>query len=167
MKKQFLEAGKITNTHGVCGNVKVQPWTDSLDFLQSFDVVYIDGAPWRVQDCRPHKYALILKLLGVDNYDDALALKNKVLFIDRNDAILPDGHFFIQDVLGLPVMNAAGQTLGILAEIQPLPAGELYVVRGAGGEEYLIPNVPRYIVEKNLTAGYIKVAGVEELKNLS
>ena len=47
MKERFLEAGKIVNTHGIAGEVKILPWADSPDFLLDFDTVYIDGKPIR------------------------------------------------------------------------------------------------------------------------
>ena len=43
MKKQFIETGKITGTHGIRGEVRVQPWSDSPDFLSYFKFLYLDG----------------------------------------------------------------------------------------------------------------------------
>ena len=48
MQNQFLEAGKIVNTHGVHGEVKIEPWTDTPDFLCGIKTLYIDGSPRRV-----------------------------------------------------------------------------------------------------------------------
>ena len=42
-KKQFIEAGKVVNTHGVKGEVKIQVWLDSPEFLKKFKTVYIDN----------------------------------------------------------------------------------------------------------------------------
>ena len=43
MKKEFLEAGKIINTFGIRGELKVQPWSDRVDFLKQFKIIYISG----------------------------------------------------------------------------------------------------------------------------
>ena len=43
MKKQFIETGKITGTHGIRGEMRVQPWSDSPEFLTQFDLLYLDG----------------------------------------------------------------------------------------------------------------------------
>ena len=83
MKKEFLEAGKIVNTHGVRGEVKIQPWADSAEFLRDFHTLYLDGAPVRVLRSRVHKNMLIAALEGVDTVDAAMVLKNKVLSIRR------------------------------------------------------------------------------------
>lgn len=45
MQKPYLEAGKIVNTHGVRGEVRIQPWADDAAFLLGFRTFYIDGAP--------------------------------------------------------------------------------------------------------------------------
>ena len=43
MKERFIEAGEIVNTHGVRGEIKILPWTDSAEFLAAFRTLYIDG----------------------------------------------------------------------------------------------------------------------------
>ena len=151
MKKKFLEAGKIVNTHGVRGEVKILPWADSADFLKSFRVFYIDGEAVRVVNSRVHKNQLIAALEGVTDVNAAMALKNKVVCIDRGDAKLPDGRFFVQDLLGLPVRTEDGAGLGTLADVLDLPQGQVYVVRGE--REILIPDVPEFILNVDETEG--------------
>ena len=163
MKKQMLEAGKIVNTHGVQGEVKIVPWADSPAFLQQVSKLYIDEKPVKVLQARVHKQFLITKLEGVETVNHAMALKNKIVFIDRGDIKLPKGDFFIQDILGLPVVEEDGSTLGHLKEILPNPGGDIYVVANEEGAERLIPDVPMFILEKNLEAGYIKVRLIEGL----
>ena len=151
MTKQFLEAGKIVNTHGVRGEVRITPWADSADFLKKFRVFYIDGAPVRVVRSRVHKSQLIAALEGVEDVSAAMALKNKVVCIDRGDAKLPKGRFFVQDLLGLPVRSDEGVELGTLSDILDLPQGQVYVVRGE--REILIPDVPEFVLDVDLETG--------------
>ena len=161
MKKEFLEAGKIVNTHGVRGEVKIMPWADSAAFLQDFDTLYIDGAPVKLLSSRVHKQMLIAKLEGVSTIEAAIALKNKLVTIRRADAELPDGDFFIQDILDLPVIDETGTPLGTLKEVLPRPAADVYVVVTEDGTERLIPDVPAFILEKNLDEGFIRVRLIE------
>ena len=163
MKKQFLEAGKIVNTHGVHGEVKIVPWADSPTFLQQIPRIFIDEKPVKILSARVHKQFLIAKLDGITNVNDAIALKNKVVWISREDIQLPEGNFFIQDILGLPVLEEDGTALGTLKEILPNPSGDIYVIADENGAERLIPDVPAFIVEKNLVAGHIKVRLIEGL----
>ena len=149
--KKFLEAGKIVNTHGVRGEVRITPWADSADFLRRFHVFYIDGAPVKVLRSRVHKTQLIAQLEGIEDVNAAMALKNKVICIDRADAKLPEGRFFVQDLIGLPVRSDAGEDLGTLAEVLDLPQGQVYIVRGE--REILIPDVPDFILDLNAETG--------------
>lgn len=155
MKKQFLEAGKIVNTHGIRGEVKIQPWTSTPDFLTGFSTIYIDNTPVRMLHCRVHKTLLIAQLEQIDNVEDAMRLKNKVVYIDREDARLEEGEFFIQDILGAYVQDESGVRLGTLKDVMELPAGNVYVVEG--DREILIPAVPDFILHTDAEAGVITV----------
>jgi len=161
MKKEFLEAGKIVNTHGIRGEVKIQPWADSASFLQDFDTLYIDGAPVRLLAARVHKHMLIAQLEEVASIDAAIALKNKLVYIRRADVALAPGQFFIQDILGLPVLDEAGEAFGTLREVLPRPGGDVYVIANLSGAEHLVPDVPEFILEKNLDEGFVRVRLIE------
>ena len=141
MKSQFLEAGQIVNTHGVQGEVKIVPWCDSPEFLCGFDTFYIDGAPVKVRAARVHKTSVLARLEGVDDVNDAMRLKNKVIHIDRSGVVLPEGRHFIADLIGLTVLDDdTGAALGTIAEVLTPPAHEVYVVQGEG-KRYMIPAV--------------------------
>lgn len=101
MPQQYLEVGKVTNTHGIMGEVRVQPWADSPEFLCRFKTLYVDQAHWpiRVERARVHKNMVILKLEGVTDVPGALAMRNAILYIDRADANLPKGSFFLADII--------------------------------------------------------------------
>jgi 16S rRNA processing protein RimM len=165
MPEQYLEVGKITNTHGIMGEVRVQPWADSPEFLCQFKTLYVDSAHWpiKVERARVHKNMVILKLEGVTDVPSALAMRNAILYIDRADANLPEGSFFLADLMGLEVRDAqSGEVLGKIADILDLPANNVYVVRG-GQREWMIPAVPQFIAETNVDGGYLRVNLMEGL----
>ena len=165
MPEQYLEVGKITNTHGIMGEVRVQPWADSPDFLCQFKTLYVDQAHWpiKVERARVHKNMVILKLEGVTDVPSALSMRNAILYIDRKDAALPEGSFFLADLMGLEVRDAqSGKVLGKIADIMNLPANNVYVVRG-GEREILVPAVPQFIAETNVEGGYLRVNMMEGL----
>ena len=165
MKQQYLEVGKITNVHGLMGEVRVQPWADSPDFLCQFKTLYVDKTHWpiQVERARVHKNMVILKLEGITDVNGALAMRNAILYIDRKDANLPEGSFFLADLMGIEVRDAqTGEILGKIADVLTLPANNVYVVRG-GAREWMIPAVDQFIAQINLDEGYMLVHLIEGL----
>ena len=159
MKQEFLEVGKICNTHGIMGEVRVEPWADSPDFLCGFSTLYVGPTHWpiQVERARVHKNMVILKLHGITDMNGAIAMKNQVLHIARADADLPEGHFFLSDLTGLEVRDAdSGEVLGTIKEVLTPPANNVYVVTG-GKRELLIPAVDEFVKETNVDGGYITV----------
>ncbi len=160
---KLLEAGRIVNTHGVRGEVKIDPWCDGPEFLCDFDIFYIDGAPVKVLQARPHGACVLARLEGVTDLDQALALKNKVVHIDRTGIELPEGRYFIADLLGLTVLDdATGAEVGKLTEVLPQPASDVYVVVGEG-KKYMSPAVPAFLAAVEPEKGTIRVRMMEGL----
>ncbi|RHR05639.1 16S rRNA processing protein RimM [Pseudoflavonifractor sp. AF19-9AC] len=161
--EQYLEVGKITNVHGIMGEVRVQPWADSPEFLCRFKTLYVDKTHWpiEVERARVHKNMVIMKFHGVTDVPSALAMRNAILYIDRRDVQLPEGAFFLADLYGLEVRDARdGRVLGKVADILTLPANNVYVVRG-GERELMIPAVPQFVAETNPEEGYLRVNLIE------
>ena len=159
MKKQYLEAGQIVNTHGVRGEVRIQPWADEAAFLTRFRRFYMDGKAVKVLSCRVHKTLCIAALEGIQDVNAAMALKGKVIFIDRDDARLPKGTVFLQDILGAKVVSEAGEELGVLEDVLPAPAASVLVVKGA--REILIPDVPEFVLSKDADNGIVTVRVID------
>ena len=88
-----------------------------------------------------------------------MALKGKTVQIRREDAKLPDGTFFLADIIGLDVVDEAGNKLGILREVLSPSHQQVYVV--AGEREIMIPAVPEFVLETNIQDGYLKVRLIE------
>ena len=158
-KKQYIEAGRIVNTHGVAGEVKIEVWLDSPQFLKSFKRCFIDKREVKLLSARVHKGFLIAKLQGVEDVNAAMALKGRTLFIDRSDARLPKGAFFLQDIIGASVVDEQGNEIGKLADVMETPASNVYVVKGE--REHLIPAVPEFIMSTDTESGIITVHLIE------
>ena len=158
-KKQFIEAGKVVNTHGVKGEVKIQVWLDSPEFLKKFKTVYIDNRAVKLVSGRVHKGFLIAVLDGVDDVNAAMSLKNKTVFIDRKDAKLPKGAYFLQDIIGAAVVTEDGESVGTLEDIRETPASQIYVVKGE--TEHLIPAVDEFIVKVDAENAVVTVRLIE------
>ena len=158
-KKQYIEAGRIVNTHGVAGEVKIEVWLDSPQFLKSFKRCFIDRREVKLLSARVHKGFLIAKLENVEDVNAAMALTGRTVFIDRADARLPKGAFFLQDIIGAAVVDESGNEIGKLADVMETPASNVYVVKGE--TEHLIPAVPEFILSTDAENGIITVHLIE------
>lgn len=158
-KQQYIEAGRIVNTHGVAGEVKVEVWLDSPQFMKKCGRIFVDGAPLKIISAREHKGFLLAKLEGVNDVNAAMRLKGREVRIDRSDAPLPRGAYFLQDIIGAAVVDEAGNAVGTLEEIMETPASRIYVVRGE--REHMIPAVPEFILAADAERGIVTVHLIE------
>ena len=157
-KEKYLEIGKIVNTHGVRGALKVEPWCDSPEQLCSLANLYYkkrdEYLPLAVRTASIHKNHVLIYFDGINSIDEAMPLKNRVLFVDRDDLPLADDRVFIADIIGLDVFDERdGSRLGTLKSVDESPASDLFVVATPDGREVLVPAVEEFI-------GHIDESGV-------
>lgn len=160
MLKPFLEAGRIVGTHGVRGELRLEPWCDTAAFLSGFKTLYWQEGrtPVQVEAARPHKSLLLLKLEGVDTVEQAEALRGRIVYIARADASLPEGQYFQQDLLGCEVVDADTQRVyGTLTDIFPTGANDVYQVTGADGKNYLLPAIRQVVTAVEVAEGRIEI----------
>ena len=158
-KSKYLEAGEIVSTHGVRGEVKILPWTDSAEFLRRFKTLYINEKPYAVKSGFIHKGCLIAALEGIDDVNAAMTLKGRTVCFARADARLPKGSFFLADILGAKVVTEDGAEVGELVDIIQNPTQNVYVVRGE--REHLIPAVEEFIRNTDIENGVVTVRLIE------
>ena len=149
MKNQYLECGKIINTHGVKGAVKLESWCDSPSVLSSLKCIYMSQKgqyiPMKVLRASVFKQFVIMELDGVNDIDAAMLLRNTVVYADRSDFDLEEGDYFIADLLGLPVMDAeTKQVYGTLKEVINRGASDIYVIDTSMGER-MMPVVDEFV----------------------
>jgi 16S rRNA processing protein RimM len=157
--KKYLEIGQIVGTHGIKGEVRINPWCDSPDFLASFKVLYKDSGKTAIEvsRARVHQRIVIAKLKGIDNVNDAAVLRNTVLFIDRDDAEIPKGSYFIQDLIGCEVRDIdSGEVLGTVSDVSQTGANDVWHIK-RGEKEYLIPAIPDVVIETDVENSLIKI----------
>lgn len=157
MKLNLLESGEIVNTHGIRGEVKINPWCDSPDFLLEFDEFYIDGKAVKVNSARVHKNCVLASLKGVNDINAAMALRGKIISVNKDDVELEEGQYFISDLIGLEVYDVeTSAVVGEIADVLNLPANDAYVVHD-GSDEYMIPVVKEFVLGVDLGAKRVTV----------
>ncbi len=156
-EKQYIECGKIVNTHGCRGEVKAESWCNSEDDLAALKRVFTEEnktfREFKVTRASIFKQFVILGLSGIDDMDKAMLLKNKVLYAAREDFALEDGEFFLADMIGLDVIdNDSGKVYGKLKEIINRGASDIYVVDTPNGER-MIPAVDEFVISIDINKG--------------
>ena len=152
MIEEYLEVGKIVNTHGLKGEIKVIPLTDDPKRFLKLKKVYIDKVSSiekvEIEDVKFQKTTVILKLKGIDDLNSAESLKELFLKVDRQDAIkLPKDSFFVCDLIGCEVFDDMGKSLGILKEVLKTGSNDVYSVGREQEKEILIPALKTVVKE--------------------
>ena len=167
---EYIIAGKITAAHSFRGEVKIQSWCDTPEFLLRFSRFYLDESGVNflcVEKIRAGGRLLVASFLGIDTEEAAKNLKDKILYVKKDDANLAEGTFFVGDLIGLPVYDfATGEKYGELCDVFDNGASDIYVVKteiiekNNKNKEVMIPNVPAFVKKASLDEG-IFVAPIE------
>lgn len=163
--KKMLESGKIVNVHGLKGEIKVIPWCDSADFLCEFDVLYIgsEKQPFDVEAARVHKNMALIKLKNIDTVETATSLRNKIIYIDRDDVELDEDTYFIQDLIGITVKDAdSGEVYGKIKDVLQTGANDVYEVKG-DERTYLVPSIEQVVIETDIENSLMLIRPLEGL----
>ena len=169
MKKQFLETGKIVSTHGIKGEVKIYPWCDEPEFITDFDVLYLDNhgqSTLEILSSRIHKGMVIAFIKGYDSIEKSNELKNKILYVDRNDIEMDEGDYFLQDIIGMTVIDVdTEQVYGILSDYSDTGAHRNYHIKcDNSAKELLFPAIEDLvIIDVNLDTNIMKIRPMEGL----
>ncbi|MCQ4022324.1 MULTISPECIES: ribosome maturation factor RimM [unclassified Ruminococcus] len=159
MVKTFLEIGKIVGTHGLKGEVRIEPWCDSPQFLSQFKTLYFDGGNKAVKvSARPHKRIAIAKLEGVDTVEQADMMRGKVLWMNRNDVRLENGEYYIQDLIDCKVTDIdTNAEYGIVTDVFKTGANDVYEITDKQKHKFLIPVIPDVVKNVDVFSGEIKI----------
>ena len=107
---------------------------------------------------------VIMKIEGTDTVEDAQKLRNRVLYIDRDDVELEEGSYFIQDLIGLEVIESKdGKLYGKISDVTQTGANDVYHIRAEDGKEYLIPAIPDVIDSVDIEGGVMKITALDGL----
>ncbi|MEW6243702.1 MAG: ribosome maturation factor RimM [Bacillota bacterium] len=152
MRLPLVAVGKITAPHGTRGDVRMIPLSDFPERYSLLSRVMLSGPAGRmaydVESARWHKGMVILKLTGIDSRDTAEMLRGAEVLVRRDELpVLPEGSYWIFDLVGLEVVTTDGETLGVVVDVLKLPANDVYVVQRPDGKQLLLP-ATREVVRK-------------------
>jgi 16S rRNA processing protein RimM len=155
----YPECGKIVNTHGCRGGVKVEPWCDTPAVFAALPAVYVkEGAGFRaVRMVRASVLGnrfVCAELEGVDTMEKAEALRGRILYARREDLNIPAGNYLIAELIGLPVWDQSGKSLGRLADVIHPGATDIYVIDTPKGQA-MVPVVSEFVHSVDMERGIV------------
>ena len=164
--KQYLEIGKVNNTHALKGEVKLELWCDGVDFLKALKHIYTDARGEKaltLLSARPQKQHAILKFAEITTVEEAEKLKGRVLYCNRSEAPLEEDAYFLTDLIGCYVVDAdTEEEYGRITDVMNYGSCDIYDVE-QGGKHILVPATPDIIVEINTEYEVVRIRPMKGL----
>lgn len=167
----LLEVGKIVNTHGLRGEVKVVPWTDYPEVFEDIESVYIkkksDYERLDLAGIKYQKNNLIIRFVQIKDINEAEKYKNQVLYAER-EALgeLPEGVYYIADLIGLDVIKEDGERVGVIADVFNTGSSDIYEVKRDGKKNLLLPVIDEVVLNVDMENRRVTVRMMEGLEDL-
>lgn len=169
MSEKLVTVGRIVNSHGIRGELKVVPETD---FPERFDkgnaLIIVDSqnkqTPVTVKTSRLHKNMFILQLEEFSNINEVEKFKGSLLKIEAKDQQpLEEGEYYYHEIIGCKVVTEEGQELGLVSEVLTPGANDVWVVALPKGKQLLLPVIDDVILEVDIANKTIRIHLMEGL----
>ena len=166
--QQYLEIGQIVNTFGIKGEVKVNSFTADVTKFETLKEILVENKkeliPFKIENVKYQKNVVILKLKGINTVEEANNLRNCYIKIDRKDEPkLPEGTYYIADLIGLEAYSDQGFLLGRVEDIYNYGSSDIYEIKDENGKKILIPAIKDVLKKVDLENGKIIVHLIEGL----
>ncbi len=168
----LLEVGKIVNTHGLRGEVKVVPWTDYPEVFEDIEYVYIkkknDYERLDIKGIKYQKSNLIVRFSQLKDINEAEKYKNMVLYTEREMlGDLPEGTYYIADLIGLDVVKEDGEKVGVIADVFNTGSNDIYDIKREGKKNMLLPVIDEVVLNIDIEAKKVTVRMMDGLEDLT
>lgn len=165
---RYFEIGKIVNTQGLKGELRVIPITDDptrFKLLKDIDIFTEVGVKkYTIEYVKYHKQFVILKLEGINSIEDGEKIKGSSIKVTEDNAIpLNENEYYISDLYDLEVIDINNNKIGVIKDIIFTGANDVYVVKTEDNKEVLIPAIKKCILEVNLDKKTVKINLLEGL----
>jgi len=151
MSRLFL-IGKIVNTQGIKGEVRITPFTFDIKRFDLLDEVILKKEKFEdkiisIEKVRYHKQFVIIKFKNIDDMNTAETLKNYEIFITEDKAIpLEENEYYHVDLYDMEVYAEDNEFLGTIQKIIETGANDVYVIQKEGEKDLLIPAIRQCVL---------------------
>ena len=162
-----IKIGKIVNTVGLKGEVKVYNYSDSIEIYETIESIYVEDRLTVIENVRAQKNMVILKLEGADDRNAAEALRGKDLYIPEDDLPeLPEAQYYVRDLIGMSATEEDGNLLGHVTDVLQNTAQDIFEVESENGKKLLIPKVDQFVLDIDAEKREITVRLIEGMLDL-
>jgi 16S rRNA processing protein RimM len=171
MSDKLYTVGKIVNTHGLLGELRIFPETDFADerFAKGSELVFVEPQtniriPVLIESAREHKKMFIVKFKGFHHINDVEKYKGWLLKVEEQYMLeLPDDEFYYHEIIGCLVVTDEGEELGTISEILSPGANDVWVVERPSGKSVLLPYIDDVVLDVDIENKRVKVHIMEGL----
>lgn len=166
-----LEVGKIVNTHGLKGEVKIVTWTDYPEVFEDLEYVFAkkktEEIKLNLKNIKYQKNNIIVKFSEINSIEEAEPFKNCVLTAERDMlGELPEGVYYIADLIGCEVYSDEGEILGEISDVFNTGANDIYAVSLPQRKDMLIPVTDDTVKSVDIENKKVIVHLIEGLEDL-
>ena len=159
---KYLELGQIVNVKGLKGEVKVNPFTDDVTKFETIHKVFVKKKEtlkeYEIEKVGYSKNQVIIKFKDINTVDEAESLRNCYIVVDREIfGELPEGVYYIADLIGLEVYTENNEYLGKVDDIFNTGSKDVYVIKDDLGKQRLLPGIDEVIKKVDIENGKIIV----------
>ena len=142
--------GKIVNTHGIKGEVKIINLSDFNRFSIGKKVLYGDNkkvSELKITEVREHKGHLLVMFEGFKNINEVLFLKGKDLYSLEKEDVEEDNSFYYDELIGKIAITDKGELIGEVVSLMEVPQGHILEILKANGKKALVPFRKEFVSE--------------------
>ncbi|WP_138159105.1 ribosome maturation factor RimM [Peptoniphilus catoniae] len=170
MKKlsEFSIIGKIINTRGIKGEVKVLPMTRDIERFYNLDRVFLgeDLKEFEILKVLDNNKFVFITFKGYENINDVLGFKESYIYVPDSERIkLNAGEYFVSDIIGSEAVDLKGKHLGKIIDVIDNPANDVYVLESEAKEKSYIPAVSVFIKNVDVENKLITIDPIEGMIN--
>lgn len=169
MSGKMYNVGKVVNTHGIRGEVKVHRISDFDERFETGEILFLErenGNPLKLEISghRIHKGFDLLTFKGLNNINDVEHFKGFYLKITEDQLTeLEENEFYYHEIIGCEVFQANQDKIGVIKEILSPGANDVWVVKQEKGKDILIPYIDDVVKEIDTELKKVVIEPIEGL----
>lgn len=166
--EDILKIGTVSSTHGIRGEVKVFPTTDDPKRFSKLKETLIEKSgryeTLHVTGVKYFKNMVIVKFKEYETPEDAVQIRGKDLYVTRENAVkLEKNEYFIADLIGIRCIDEQKNISGILDDVMPTGANDVYIIKLEDGREVLLPAIKDCVLDVDVQSKEMKINILEGL----